>query len=306
MLFTIAIPAYKDKFLYEAIESVLSQTYPDFELLILNDASPEDVALIARQFTDDRIVYIENSVNVGAEHVVSNWNKCLELARGDYFICMGDDDKLAPNFLRDLKSEIECYPQKNVFYSHTAIIDEKSLIIKGLPVRSKTQSVYEMICDRWNGGSMFVGNYCYNTSSLRSVGGFISLPFAWGSDALTAYRAALQNGIANTQQVGFYYRANLLSISNSSTNIEGKVRAIIAEKDWFLRLLNPPAASLADEQLRIELLKRLDSHLKIMCRREIIRDVTQMHTRFFFWLRHRHDYCLSIVDLLQIFFHSVL
>ena len=42
-MISVAIPAYKSKYLYEAIQSVINQTYEDFELIILNDGSPEDI-----------------------------------------------------------------------------------------------------------------------------------------------------------------------------------------------------------------------------------------------------------------------
>ena len=96
--FTIAIPAYKEKFLKEALESCLCQSYPLFEIIILDDASPEDISGICSSFTDSRLKYLRNEVNVGTERVVDNWNKCLALAKGEYFICIGDDDRNASVF----------------------------------------------------------------------------------------------------------------------------------------------------------------------------------------------------------------
>ena len=96
-LFSITIPAYKDKFLKEAIESVLSQTYENFEVIIVNDASPHNLDAIVNEFNDKRIRYFKNKNNCGARDVVDNWNICLNHASGDYVICMGDEDKLTPN-----------------------------------------------------------------------------------------------------------------------------------------------------------------------------------------------------------------
>ena len=55
MRYSIGIPAYKGKFLFKCIESILKQDYADFELIIVNDASPEDLYSIVRQFDDPRI-----------------------------------------------------------------------------------------------------------------------------------------------------------------------------------------------------------------------------------------------------------
>ena len=68
--FTIAIPAYKGKFLKEAIQSCFNQTYALFEIIVLDDASPENIMEICYGFSDPRLKYFRNDVNVGAEKVV--------------------------------------------------------------------------------------------------------------------------------------------------------------------------------------------------------------------------------------------
>ena len=165
--FSVTIPAYKRAFLKECIDSVLAQTYTDFELVIVNDHSPENLDEIVSGFQDARIRYYKNEVGFGAEHVVGNWNKCLEYAKGDFIICMGDDDRLEPNFLADLNELINKYPDLDVYYSRTEIINEKSEVVRMLEERPERESVYEMIQKRKGGRSMFIGDYCYRTSALR-------------------------------------------------------------------------------------------------------------------------------------------
>lgn len=60
MKFSITIPAYKTAYLKECIESILAQTYTNFELIIVNDASPEDLTSIVHSFDDSRIRYYIN------------------------------------------------------------------------------------------------------------------------------------------------------------------------------------------------------------------------------------------------------
>ncbi|WP_201286830.1 glycosyltransferase family 2 protein [Klebsiella pneumoniae] len=72
--FSIGIPAYKAKYLYNCIESILNQTYTNFELIIVNDASPEDLDTLVSRFNDERIIYSTNEKNYGAEEVIGNWN----------------------------------------------------------------------------------------------------------------------------------------------------------------------------------------------------------------------------------------
>ena len=124
--FSILIPAFKVSYLKECIESILAQIYKNFEVIIVDDASPYDICSIVSQFNDERIRYYRNEVGFGAYNVVGNWNKCLGFATGDYVICMGDDDKLKPCCLEEYKRLIEKYPQKAVYHGWTEIIDENS------------------------------------------------------------------------------------------------------------------------------------------------------------------------------------
>ncbi len=101
MKFSITIPAYKKRYLAEAIESVIRQSYNDFELIIVDDCSPEDLYSIVQSFSDSRIKYFRNQTNCGAIDVVDNWNICLSYCTGDFVICMGDDDRLLPNCLEE-------------------------------------------------------------------------------------------------------------------------------------------------------------------------------------------------------------
>ena len=108
--FSVLIPAYKRKYLKEAIDSILLQTYCHFELIIVDDASPEDIKSVIAEYHDDRIRYFRNEKNCGAINVVDNWNICLAYTQGDYVICMGDDDRMLPCCLEEYCNLIEKYP----------------------------------------------------------------------------------------------------------------------------------------------------------------------------------------------------
>src|SRR5476651_1706297 len=168
MLFTIAIPAYKSKFLKECINSILLQTYSDFELIIVNDCSPEPIEPIIKQFDDPRITYYKNEVNIGAENLVKNWNNTLDKASGEFFMMMGDDDKLEPNYLEEFVKLIEKYNTLNVFHCRTKIIDEHSKPIKLTPSCPEFETVYDSIWHRINGFRLqFISDFVYRTSMLK-------------------------------------------------------------------------------------------------------------------------------------------
>ena len=213
MKFSIVIPAYKAEFLEEAIESCLSQRYEDYEIIIVDDASPEHLDGIVARFVDARIRYYRNDVNCGALNVVDNWNICLSYCTGEYVICMGDDDRLLPNCLMEYATLIEKFPDLNVYHAWTEIIDENGNFVKLLEPRPVFESCMSLIWNRWNGRSQFIGDFCFRVSDLREKGGFFKLPEACGSDDISVVRAAWLGGIANTQSVCFEYRNSSRTIS---------------------------------------------------------------------------------------------
>ncbi len=238
MKFSVTIPAYKAKFLKECIESVLAQTYKDFELIIVNDASPEDLTSIVQSFNDPRIRYYINETNCGALNVVDNWNKCLSYATGDYIICMGDDDKLLPNCLEEYAKLIEKYPRLGVYHAMTGIIDEDSNLIRMQETRPEREGVYSMLLGRiLYRRIQYIGDFLFDRNLLKDNGGFYKLPIAWGSDDISSYIAAKNTGIANMQVIGFLYRDNLQTITNSS-NVVYKLKAMMQEETWYKEFLS--------------------------------------------------------------------
>jgi glycosyltransferase involved in cell wall biosynthesis len=94
---SVCIPAYRGAaYLQRAIDSVLAQTFADFELLVVDDNSPDETASIVARYDDPRLRYVRNATNLGPE---GNWNRCLEEARGTYFKLLPQDDWLMPECL---------------------------------------------------------------------------------------------------------------------------------------------------------------------------------------------------------------
>lgn len=234
MKFSITIPSYKSRYLREAIESIVSQTYNDWELIIVDDSSPENLHAIAEPFlSDSRIRYYRNEKNCGAVNVVDNWNICLAYCSGDYVICIGDDDRLKPWCLEEYKHIIERYPGLEVYHARTEIIDENSAPKFIQEERPEWESALSLLWNRWdNRENQYIGDFCYATRALKNNGGYYKLPLAWGSDDITAVRAAASKGIANTLKPCFEYRQNSQTITNSK-NARIKLNATLSAHRWF-------------------------------------------------------------------------
>lgn len=236
MKFSILIPAYKRQYLKECIESILEQTYTDFEVIIVNDASPEDLDSILNSFSDKRIQYYINDKNCGAVNVVDNWNICLKYAQGEYVICMGDDDRLLPNCLEEYNRLIARHPHLGIYHAWTEIIDENSNIIKMQEARPEREGVYSMMWGRWLNRIQYIGDFLFDRKLLLANGGFFKIPLACASDDISSYIAAQKNGIANTQIPIFQYRINSQTISKTG-NTKVKLEAIALEEMWYKQFL---------------------------------------------------------------------
>lgn len=87
---SVLMPAYNaEKFINEAIKSILNQTFTDFEFIIINDGSTDNTEAIILSYTDPRIRYIKNETNL---KLIKTLNKGIELAKGKYIIRMDADD----------------------------------------------------------------------------------------------------------------------------------------------------------------------------------------------------------------------
>ena len=239
MKFSVTIPAYKAQFLSEAIKSVVCQTYADWELIVVDDCSPEDLKSIVKPYLiDSRVRYYRNERNCGAVNVVDNWNICLNYCTGDYVICIGDDDRLLPNCLEDYQTLIEKFPDLHIYHARTEIIDEKGAVTDCQEERPEWESALALLWNRWNyRNKQFIGDFCYRTDYLKGVGGYYKLPLAWGSDDITAVLAAKQLGVANMQTYGFQYRQNAQTITNAESNARIKIEARVAQLGWFTAFL---------------------------------------------------------------------
>ena len=301
ILFTIAIPAYKSLYLKECITSILSQTYSNYEVVIVDDASPENLEAIVSQFSDERIRFYRNEKNCGALNVVDNWNICLSYAKGDYIICMGDDDKLLPNCLQEYVRLIEQYPNRHIYHARTEIINERSEFYMIQEPRPIEESVYSMIWNRWHGRIQYIGDFLYEVKTLRVNGGFFKLPLAWGSDDISAFIAASERGIVNSQIPLFQYRVNSETIS-STGNVKEKLNAISQEKDWYKSfLITKPINDQIDMVYWSMILNEIDKHFKQKRIVTIKTDIVyRSMSRYFYWLFNKQKFQLSVVDLVYI------
>jgi len=231
-LVTFGIPAYKNGCLEEVIKSILNQTYANIELIIVNDASPENLRETVSKFHDPRLRYYENKENLGIHGPVKNWNKVLTYAQGEFFILASDDDVYMPTFASDL---LTC------FYQNPKI-DIAHCRLKTINAEGKKE--YSPSCPEWESGIDFVwhgfhsnrllsvSEFLCRTNALRNIGGFIDFPLAWSSDYATWFSLATTGGVGYSGHI-LLEKRNLGNNMTSNYPLALALQSCFEFKKWF-------------------------------------------------------------------------
>ncbi len=121
---TVLLSVFNDeKYIKQSINSILSQTFTDFELLIIDDCSTDNTTDILKVYKDPRIKIIINNKNIG---ITKSLNKGLKIARGEYIARHDSDDISYPDRLKKQFNFLERNKSYVMVGSHTNVIDESS------------------------------------------------------------------------------------------------------------------------------------------------------------------------------------
>lgn len=233
MKYSFVLPAYKSRFLKDAIDSILSQSYKDFELIIVNDASPDDIDAIVRYYNDDRIKYYKNTDNLGGKSLVKQWNYSISLTDSEYIILASDDDLYDPRYLESIDKLVERYPQVSVFRPRVQYVDEYNNIIRFDGILKEWNSCLDFWYS-WVRGWIGSGIpfYVFKRQSLLNVGGFANYPLAWFSDDSTILRLS-REGIVFTPDILFSFRLSTINITSRKNSYKDLLQKINATELFY-------------------------------------------------------------------------
>ena len=137
---SIGMPIYNgENFLTQTMDTLLGQTYTDFELIFCDNASTDGTGALCRAYAeqDARIRYVRLEENIGA---AANFNLCFDLARGEYFKWAAHDDLLAPTYLEKCVEVLDREPDVVVAYSRAKAIDAEGNVTKVYPAKRRSAS----------------------------------------------------------------------------------------------------------------------------------------------------------------------
>lgn len=143
---SIVLPVYNgSKTLAVAIQSIVLQSFSDWELLVIDDGSTDDSIAIAKQFKDTRIRVIENLQNEG---LAAKLNQGISLSRGQYFARMDQDDIAYPERLAKQVAYLQAHPTTDLVAARAMIFTSAGEALGLLPYHA----THAEICARpWSG-----------------------------------------------------------------------------------------------------------------------------------------------------------
>lgn len=227
--FTIVIPLYnKENYIKNTLQSVIEQTFEDFEILIINDCSTDRSLEKAKRVSDKRIKIIAHEQNKGLS---AARNTGIKAAKANYIAFLDADDLWKPTFLEKINFLTEKYPQANLFatnyevllenqktriYQYKFLQIEKDGIVSNFYEVSRNQSIYNHSC------------FCLAKKVFNEIG-YYAEEISYGEDIDFMIRAHANNTMAYYNEPLSIYR---LESENQITQsgINGK---ILPDYDYY-------------------------------------------------------------------------
>ena len=222
---SVGVPVYNgEAFLRQTLDSLLAQTFRDFELIIADNASTDGTAAICQDYAsrDSRIRYVRNEVNIGAN---PNFNRLVALARAPYFKLANADDLCHPELLARCVSVLDHHSEAVLCYARAQLIDEHGHVTRdyddNLDLRSSRASErFKAVFERL--GLVNVPQGVTRTDVLRKVSRMASYP---GADGHLVAELALYGEFYEVPDRLFFRRMHA-GASSALTTLE-EVQALV-------------------------------------------------------------------------------
>lgn len=219
-MFSVVIPLYnKEKQIAGTLRSVFSQSYTNYEIVIVDDGSTDGSAAVVESLSDPRIRLIRQE-NGG---VSAARNRGIAEARGKYIALLDADDEWRPEYLETIATLIRKYPQCDVFATGYETIDSDRNVSKTIINKLKIDS--DGILDNYfevascSNPPLCSSTVVISKSSIQSIGGFPT-GIKTGEDLITWAKLALKYQIAYSIKSSVYFL-----VDDKTQNEDQKKRA---------------------------------------------------------------------------------
>ncbi|HEY0101154.1 MAG TPA: glycosyltransferase [Pyrinomonadaceae bacterium] len=206
-LVSIGMPLYNaERYVREALDALLAQDYPDFELIISDNASTDATASICREYAarDRRIQYQRAESNMGA---VWNFRRVFELSRGQYFMWAAFDDLRAPQYLSQCVAALEARPEAVMCCTDIRLIDQDGREVGETEFPRGIRMAGRKVSERVRAISRSLYWYDFYGLMRRDVLATTRLPQpSWGFDVILMLEMSLRGEVLLVREKLFAYR----------------------------------------------------------------------------------------------------
>jgi len=250
-LISVCVPTFdRPNMVKRAIESVLSQDFQDYELLVHDNSENTSTRDVVLSFKDDRIRYLQHKKNIG---LVGNWNSLIEEATGQYLKYLNDDDWIEKGCLTRFSEALRLYPGVGVVTCRAQYVSETGEVFKEDRITGNGQSYYVRphdIAFMWLNQALPVRtptHSMYRRDVTQAFGGFDD-EYSYARDVYLSINIASKNGayfIEDKPYVSFvkHHGQDVFAIStftriNDQHEINCKVSAMGGEIGVDVEVIN--------------------------------------------------------------------
>jgi len=242
----IVIPAYKEKFFYQTLETIANQTCKDFTLYIGDDASPDKLEEIVNRYVDKiRILYQRFPENLGGKDLIAHWERCVDLVRDEEWIWFfSDDDVMTNNCVEGFYETLKLYSADNlhnkILRFNLSITDQNLNIVQKY-LTPATFSVEYFLEKQFISHTLAnrAVEFIFSKEAFYDKGKFVKFPLAWGSDKATILKLGQPGGFITMVKGEVLWRSsdfNISGISDKALDIQ-KNLALNQRNQWMFAFI---------------------------------------------------------------------
>jgi glycosyltransferase involved in cell wall biosynthesis len=232
MKYSIILPVHNGgDYIKLCVNSILSQTLPDFNLLILENCSDDGTAGWLHSLKDNRIQLFSSQKLLSIEE---NWARIISVPKNEYMTMIGHDDMLDKDYLKKMDDLIQQYPNAGLYQSHFRFINETGVVIKRCRQMKETLEPEEILNDFLNGKIDIMGTgFMMRSADYDRIGGIPSYHNLLFADMELWLSIVAQHFLAIEPTELFSYRRH-----SGATTASTEVQVIVNALDKFIDFIN--------------------------------------------------------------------